>query len=134
MNFKKCTNLFLAFLMLVSNLGLTFNVHYCGNEIASISLKINEQSLDLETNCCGIAEEESNCCNDKFFQIQETSDKFQENITKIEFNTIVIETQNKFVDFFEKPNFKVSKASIFYPFLDNLPPIYKRNCQLIFYA
>lgn len=134
MNFKKCTNLFLAFLMLVSNSGLTFNVHYCGNEIASISLKINEQSLDLETNCCGIAEEESNCCNDKLFQIQETSDKFQENITKIEFNAIVIETQNKFVDIFEKPNFKVSKASIFYPFLDNLPPIYKRNCQLIFYA
>jgi hypothetical protein len=134
MNFKKCTPLFLAFLMLVSNSGLAFNVHFCGDEIASISLKMAEKPLNLETNCCGIAEEESNCCNDKSFQIQETSDKFQENITKIEFNAIVVETQNKFEEFFEKPNFKDSKASIFYPFLDNLPPIYKRNCQLIFYA
>ncbi len=120
--------------MLVSNSGLAFNVHYCGDEIASISLKMAKKSLDLETNCCGIVEEESNCCNDKLFQIQETSDKFQENITKIEFNAIVVETQNKFVEFFKKSNFKASKASIFYPFLDNLPPIFKRNCQFIFYA
>lgn len=120
--------------MLISNSGLDLNVHYCGDEVASISLKMPEKPLNVETNCCGIADEGSNCCNDKSFQIQETSDKFQENITNIEFNAIVVVSQNMFVDFFEKPNYKVSKALNFYPFLDNLPPIYKRNCQLIFYA
>lgn len=134
MIFKKCTTLFLAFLLLVFNSGLAFNVHYCGGEIASFSLKIVEKPLNLETNSCRILEKETSCCNDKFFQIHETSDKFQENISQVEFVAIVFKTQNKFNYFSKVLNFKVSKAAVFYPFLDNLPPIFKRNCQLIFYA
>jgi hypothetical protein len=38
MNFKKQISIFLAILLLVSNVGLAFNVHYCGGEIASVSL------------------------------------------------------------------------------------------------
>lgn len=134
MIFKKCTTLFLVFLLLVSNSGLAFNVHYCGDEIASFSLKILEIPSNLETNSCRILQKETSCCNDKFFQIHETSDKFQENISQVKFDAIVFETQNKHNDFFKVLNFKVSKTSVFYPFLDNLPPIFKRNCQLIFYA
>lgn len=36
MNFKKHISLFLAFFLLVSNVGFALDVHYCGVEIASI--------------------------------------------------------------------------------------------------
>ncbi len=134
MIFKKCTTLFLAFLMLVSNSGLAFNVHYCGNEIASVSIKTNKKPIVFEENCCGIIEEQSNCCNDKLFQIQESSDKFQENISQFEFNSFIVENQTILICFNKNQNYKYQKTDIFYSFLDNLPPIFKRNCQLIFYA
>ncbi len=134
MIFKKCTTLFLAFLMLVSNSGLAFNVHYCGNEIASVSIKTNKKPIVLEENCCGIIEEQSNCCNNKLFQIQETSDKFQENISQFEFNSFIVENQTILISFNKNQNYKYQKTDIFYTFFDNFPPIYKQNCQLIYYA
>ena len=134
MNFKKCTTLLLAFLMLVSNSGLAFNVHYCGDEIASVSIKTNKKSIVFEENCCGITEEQSNCCNDKLFKIQETSDKFQENKSQIEFNSFIVENQTILISSNKNQNYKYQKTDIFYTFLDNFPAIYKRNCQLIYYA
>ena len=134
MIFKKCTSLFLVFLLLVSNSGLAFNVHYCGNEIASVSIKTNKKPIVFEENCCEIIEEQSNCCNDKLFQIQESSDKFQENISQFEFNSFIVENQTILLGFNKNQNYKYQKIDIFYSCLDNLPPIYKRNCQLIFYA
>ncbi len=37
MTFKKYTSVLLAFYLLVSTTGLAFNVHHCGDEIASVS-------------------------------------------------------------------------------------------------
>ena len=38
---NKGIGLILSFLIFISNTGLAFNVHYCGNEVSSISLKTN---------------------------------------------------------------------------------------------
>jgi len=46
MSLKKCTGLFLAFLLLVSNIGFAFDVHYCGGKIASISLNTTEKATE----------------------------------------------------------------------------------------
>ena len=45
MNLKKCTGLFLALLLLVSNIGFAFDVHYCGGKIASVSLKTTAEPV-----------------------------------------------------------------------------------------
>ena len=37
MQFKKHISLLIAFFLLVSNSGLAFNVHYCGDKIAAVS-------------------------------------------------------------------------------------------------
>ena len=67
MNFRKHICILLAVLLLVSNVGFAFNVHYCGDEIASVSLKSVFSSNNTEENCCGIVEEQSHCCKDKVF-------------------------------------------------------------------
>ncbi len=134
MTFKKCTTFLLAILLLISNSGLAFNVHYCGDKIAAIYLIINTQKVAPEENCCTIAVDKNKCCADKSFQIQESSDKFQENIPLFEFKQFllaVFKIKNVFDTIHE---FEKSSSSIAYAFLENLPPIFKRNCQLIFYA
>jgi hypothetical protein len=52
---KKCTGLLLAFLLLVSNIGFAFDVHYCGGEIASVSLNTTA-TASPEKKCCGDSE------------------------------------------------------------------------------
>jgi hypothetical protein len=42
MNFRKHISILLATLILLANLGLSFTVHYCKDEIASVSFQIEK--------------------------------------------------------------------------------------------
>jgi len=50
MNFKKHINILLAMLILVSNVGLAFNVHYCEGKISGISFnyKVEEPCVEVK--------------------------------------------------------------------------------------
>ena len=48
MNFKKHTSILLAALILLANLGLSFVVHYCKDEIASVSFQYQEEAPCVE--------------------------------------------------------------------------------------
>ena len=80
MNLKKCTGIFLAFLLLVSNIGFAFDVHYCGGKIASVSLST---TVSPEKKCCGDKEKKSSCCKDKVFKFEKKS--FSSRIWKLEY-------------------------------------------------
>ena len=76
MNVKKSTSLFLALLLLVSNIGMAFNVHYCGDSIAAISLHSELLSLTEPDGCCektAVVEKDS-CCKDKVVHFEKKSD------------------------------------------------------------
>ncbi|MBP2284262.1 hypothetical protein H4V97_002580 [Flavobacterium sp. CG_23.5] len=133
MNIKKCTSLFLAFLLLVSNVGLAFNVHYCGKEIASVSLNtiVSQQS---DKGCCEkIVAKKDSCCKDKVVNFQKKSDNatakafsFDSHFSFLiqEWQTIVISSNR---------NFKTTQVTSF--FCDaNAPPLFKLYNQYIFYA
>lgn len=45
--FKKISHIILALLVLVTTMGLTISVHYCGDELKSINL------ITESDNCCG---------------------------------------------------------------------------------
>jgi hypothetical protein len=75
MNFKKHSCFFLAFFLLVSNLGLAFNVHYCDNEIASVSINTTSNAIDIEKKCCGAVEKESKCCKNTIIKSHKKSDQ-----------------------------------------------------------
>jgi len=129
---KKCTVLFLAVLLLVSNIGFAFDVHYCGGKIASVSLN-TAASAAPEKKCCGKTEKKSSCCKDKVVHFEKKSD---DATLKIFFFQLafpaVIQEFNPIV-FLAIPNFKNSQI-ISYCSDANAPPLFKLYSQYIFYA
>jgi hypothetical protein len=133
MKFRTHICLLLAFFLLVSNVGMVFNVHYCGGKIASISLKPDFQTTSPEENCCGIFEKKASCCKNKVFYFQ----KKLENTTFTSFSflydfTLFIEEWKPFL-FSKKLNFKFQNSNSYYCNA-HAPPLFKLYHQFIFYA
>ena len=143
MNFKKCSSLFLALLLLVSNIGLAFNVHYCYGKIAAVSSVFNteevcssmEEEKDTQS-CCAkeIAENHKKCCEDKLVNLQ---DKTDDGVVK----TFSFHFEMPFAFQTWKPIFlrtvevplKVN-TSISYYCEAHSPPLFKLYSQYVFYA
>jgi hypothetical protein len=133
MNIQKINSVFIAFFLLVSNTGVAFNVHYCADTIASISLFENASANEIEENCCGVVEEQSNCCHNKIIKSESKSDQVL--LDSFDFDMsffILVAAQKSFQKIFQN-NFKETKINN-YCFNANAPPIFERNCQRIFYA
>lgn len=120
-------------LVLVSNFGLAFNVHYCGGKIASISLKNNFSLTNNEFDCCGISEKKSSCCKDKLIKIEKKSENTIEKAISFSANLDFLIKEYNPILLVKKTVFKNCKITS-YACNANAPPIFKRNCQLIFYA
>ncbi len=133
MYFRKQICSLLAVLLLVSNIGFAFNVHYCGDEIASVSLKSTFSSNNTEKNCCGVVEIKSHCCKNKVFHFQKKSESSIFNV--FTFNSDILFLNQDWKPFLITfaPNFK--RNSITSYFCDaNAPPFFKLYSQYIFYA
>lgn len=132
MKFKKHISLFLAFLLLVSNVGLAFNVHYCGGEIASITLKtVVEQTS--EENCCGVIENSTSCCNDKIIHLEKKSDNAIVKGFSFQPDIPFLIQEDQPIVFSAIKNFK-NTAPESYHCNANAPPLFKLYSQYIFYA
>ena len=134
MNIKRCTSLFLAFLLLVSNVGMAFNVHYCSDKITSVSLNSSAYSLNSEKDCCKkIASKKDSCCKNKFLNFQKKSDNAIVKTFSFEphFSFLIQEVQP--IVYSSNANFKSSSITSY--FCDaNAPPFFKLYHQYIFYA
>lgn len=128
---KKSTALFLAFLILVSNIGFAFQVHYCGDSVASISLKTTLAQTILEKKCNDIAEDKSNCCSDKIFHIQKKSDNSILKAFSFQSSPFLIRRVATLVVTPILPFEGESRAS--YNFDAHAPPLFKLYSQYIFY-
>lgn len=133
MNFKKHICMILAFFLLVSNIGFAFNVHYCGDEISSISFKTELHSNDIEKNCCGEIEKKSKCCDNKVIHFQK---KLETSLFKLFSPTTDFELSNNRwnpITIVLTSNFKLNFPPTY--FCDaNAPPFFKLYSQYIFYA
>jgi len=132
MNWKKCTTLFLAFLLLVSNIGFAFDVHYCGGKIASVSLNTTVDAAPQKS-CCAKTEKKSSCCKDKVVHFEKKSDDatFKVFFFQLAFPAVIQEFRP--IAFLAIPNFK-SNQIIAYCSDANAPPLFKLYHQYIFYA
>src|SRR4051812_18539117 len=74
MDFKKHISILLAFFLFVSSSGFAFNVHYCGDKLASVSLKPDLSVHKTAKDCCGAAIEKSHCCKNKSVHFQKKSE------------------------------------------------------------
>lgn len=82
MKYKQHICIILALFLLVSNMGMAFNIRYCGDAIKSVSLKTPNQEQSLEKDCCGIIEKKSYCCSDKEVKFQKKNlDFIQKNVS-----------------------------------------------------
>ena len=133
MNFRKHIGLFLTFFLLVSTLGLAFNVHYCDNEIASVSINTASNSQEIEKNCCGKIEKKSKCCKNKIIKSNEKSDQITVKISSLDVNSILFFSEWKPVIFRDVFNFKPREITTYYCDA-NAPPLYLLYSQYTFYS
>lgn len=113
-------------------MGLAMNVHYCGDEIASVSLNTNFDSLQSEENCCGTIEKQSHCCSDKVVHFEKKSDQataFTIHLDAID--ALQVETWRPIV--FVPFSINKNENSTEYSFQSNAPPLFKLYSQYIFY-
>jgi len=131
MNLKKSTCLFLAVLMLVSNIGFAFNVHYCGGKIASVSL---DTTVTIpEKSCCAKSEEQASCCKDKVVQFEKKSDSATIKVFFFQLAFPLVIQEFNPISFFAISHFKSNQIIAYYAD-SNAPPLFKLYHQYIFYA
>ena len=139
MQFKKHIVLLLAFFLLISNSGLAFNIHYCGEKIAAISSVFSSDEVckmptEKEEKCCAKKQiTKKKCCSDKEVSLKDTTEKFAFKSVSFDFDfifylkTFVV---NEF-RFVEKPS---NSYTIQYCCDVHAPPLYQLYCQYTFYA
>ncbi|WP_300567513.1 hypothetical protein [Flavobacterium sp.] len=131
MKIKKHIAILLSMLILVSNVGLAFNVHYCGDKIASVSFVSHQ--LDAEKKCCGKAEKKSSCCKDKKVKLEKKTDHSVLKQFSFQIEIPMVSHDWKPLDYLNVANFKSNQVLKFYCD-SNAPPLYKLYSQYVFYA
>ena len=133
MNFKKQISILLAVLLLVSNVGLAFNVHYCGGEILSVSLNSTLPSLKSEKGCCEAkASKKDSCCKDKKIVIQKKVDNGIVKSFSFQFDYFFVVPEHNQIVFTAVPSFK-SNLNLSYYCDANAPPLFKLYSQYLLY-
>jgi hypothetical protein len=138
MIFKKQISLLIAFLVLVSNSGLAFNIHYCEGKMASISSVFSKEEVcnmpvDVTENCCAkVKTTHKKCCSDKEVNLKDTTDK---DSVKIIFSTpIFFINQELPLNILAQSTTVQSTENVAYNCCANAPPLYQLYCQYTFYA
>lgn len=139
MNFKKHISILTALLILVSNSGLAFTVHYCEGKIASISSVFSEEEVCdmpvvVEETCCAKPKTtHKDCCSDKKVDLKNKTEK-------IIIKTISLDFEPAFFAEYRNPFFvaveiqKTKGENVAFYCDSNAPPLYKLYCQYTFYA
>lgn len=129
---KKQISILLTFFLLVSNLGLAFNVHYCADEIESITINVAPASAKVVDECCGIVEEESGCCNDKIIKAEIKSEQII--VKSVSFDAEYIKDYNYWKPLFFSNNlFFKTRDNLTYYCDAHSPPLYLLYSQYTFY-
>lgn len=136
MHLKKITSLFLAVFILFSSLGLAFNVHYCHDEIDSISLnfKAEEPCEESEASCCSAEENHKKCCSEKTIKVDKKTDNVLVQSLHFELPVFVVSTHTLKFDL-DQAIISIKRSHLIENYCEsNSPPFYKLYCQLVFYA
>lgn len=129
MKLKQMTSLLLVFLLLVSNTGFALNVHFCGGNVASVSLKPEAAS---EKGCCVMKAEKSDCCKSKVVHFQKKSDNTSVKAFALQSPAIVALHDWQPMVFEPTAQFKSDSYAAYYCDA-HAPPLYQLHSQYIFY-
>lgn len=138
MIFKKQISILLAFVVLVSNTGLAFNVHYCEGKIASITSVFSKEEAcaapSKKDSCCAdFDKNHKKCCSDKEINLKNKAEKEVVKSIIPDFIPLLLDQNDGYLPFLPSLTTLPQKAEI-YSFEANAPPLYQLYCQLTFYA
>lgn len=130
---NKITGFILSFFILISNLGLAVNIHYCHDKVASISLDYSTPSDD-DSNCCCIKKDvKKKCCSETTIKAEKKSDNFVVKSLSLDLHQFVPAEQFDFN--FQSQLVSINNKKLIENYSEsNSPPLYKLYCQLVFYA
>jgi hypothetical protein len=138
---RRQISILLAILLLVSNIGLSFYIHYCEGKISSVSFnyKTTEPCVEeiniVEKSCCAQEKTHKDCCKNSKVEIKKsTSDNII--VENFQYDLPIFTIS----EVWKSSNFKISYEIItsnqnlnFYCD-SHAPPFYKLYSQFIFYA
>ncbi len=133
MKFKKQLCILLTFSLLVSNLGLAYNVHYCEDKVASVSFQYTTDTSTAEMGCCGEVEKEAKCCKNKIIKSEVKSDQIMVKSFSIDTEYIPLVTNWDSFYLISTP-FSKPTDSLTYYCDAHAPPLYLLYSQYTFYA
>lgn len=130
---KKITAILITAVVLFSNLGLAFNVHYCHDKIASVSIDYSIEDEDTSSCCCVKKDVQKKCCSDTTIKAEKKSDNFVVKHVGCDLLQYIITQQ---VDFnFQNQLISIKKQNLIENYSEaNSPPLYKLYCQFVLYA
>ncbi|MFJ1411372.1 HYC_CC_PP family protein [Capnocytophaga canimorsus] len=152
----KLGHILFSLLLIFSNSGLAFSLHYCKERLASVSVTVEPVTTDKESKSCCLSDEESilycddkskepkscclsdeesiPCCDDKSIEAPQTDDEFLSKILKINESTFILPCEVAHI--FVKTASAERKLSNSYTqnTQSNSPPLYQLYCRLVFYA
>lgn len=140
MKLNRHISILLAMLILVSNVGLAFNVHYCHGEVSSVSLAYkleepcNDHHKEDKKSCCATAgESHKKCCDNDIVKLEDKGDNIIVKSFQLDLAAFCQISEWKPVQFYDEVPVGKEQSPSFYCEA-NAPPLFKLYCQYIFYA
>lgn len=141
MKFRKCIGTCLALLVLVSNTGLAFNIHFCKGAIASISSAYNTDEACVKIvetapkKCCAskVQDTHEDCCKNKLINLDEKSDDGIVKSFKFEIAAPYYFKGSSLVAHFHDAPANTSVRPVM-PAERHSPPLFKLYSQFLLYA
>ncbi|KAF2519885.1 hypothetical protein E0W68_01255 [Flavobacterium salilacus subsp. salilacus] len=141
MQLKKHISFVLSFLILVANMGLALNVHYCKGQISEVSFayKVQEPCNDHHAKearaCCGMAQDShKSCCKNDLVKLKDKADNLI--IVKslqLDLVNFCIINEWKPIAFYGTTPVVKKQTPAFYC-ETNAPPLFKLYCRYTLYA
>ncbi|MBF6608140.1 MAG: hypothetical protein ITG00_05325 [Flavobacterium sp.] len=136
MIFRKHISGLLACLLLLSNSGFAFSIHYCGGQIAAITSGLASGDVcempTEEKSCCEQPADHKPCCEDKMVDLEKSDDVVIKNFS-FELTAPFIVPFNSVTQFYSDAVLPKESVGTYYH-QSHSPPLFQLYSQYIFYA
>lgn len=138
MKLPKQISALLTLLILFSNIGLAFNVHYCHDKVSSISLAYKashcEKKAEPKSCCAMAAKADKKCCKSHLVKLQDKTDQVIVKSLVLDLAAFYpVPGWNSSQLFYTETPLVLKENPSFYC-NPNAPPLFKLYCRYIFYA
>lgn len=135
---RKIVSIWLVIIILFSNSGWAFSLHFCKERLASISIESiytsenQDACVSLSTDCCSDTDIHDKCCESDFFESSSSDSNIVTKVFQWQLIPFIVEKIQFAFDYLTASK---SKKKIVGFYIDsNAPPLYCLYCQLVFYA